>query len=444
MKKNRALIISIITLLIVMVVLVVIYIKTDLLKSNTQKFWTYIMQNSKIAEVFNSDEIKDIKSRKSNSAYTVKSNLKYDNGEVSYTVTADTDAQNSNDMITKVNFKQEENEIIKFNLVKKSNLVGIKCDELANGYITLKNNNLKELAENVGIKDTSVIPDNINYTTYVELLYLSKSDVNYLTEKYSEVISNNIDKSNYSKEESSIKIDDIIHTATGYKVTLTENDAKKILTELLKSISEDSRSLNLISSKLKLLNFPSKYTDISSLSQEFLKMAEKIDSIETTDEKLLEITAYVENKELIQTNIKIKDDRIIKIRCDKQNNKINIKQELVNKNPFSGMFIISISQYLNEIINNIQEINIINEVSNEEKSINTSFYLLFLNHSKIEYNSKTKILDSLEKNQDFDNSNKIILNELDAEKLNKLYNAIIKRVEVIYNEKKNIIVNSED
>ena len=173
-------------------------------------------------------------------------------------------------------------------------------------------------------------------------------------------------------------------------------------------------------------------------------MAEKIDSIETTDEKLLEITAYVENKELIQTNIKIKDDRIIKIRCDKQNNKINIKQEFMNKNPFSGMFIISISQYLNEIVNNIQEINIINETSNEEKSINTSFYLLFLDHSKIEYNSKTKILDSLEKNQDFDNSNKIVLNELNAEKLNKLYNAIIKGVKDIYNEKKNIIVNSED
>ena len=249
-------------------------------------------------------------------------------------------------------------------------------------------------------------------------------------------------KKNYEKSGSAgIKINDKIHTATTYKMTITENESKKILSDVFNELSKDSRTLNIISSKLKMLNLPSEYTQINYLSEKFTKIKSNIDSLETTDDELLEITVYAEKSELIQTDIKVKDERIIKIVYDKENNKINLKQELLNDN-ITNKFVLSISDVLNKIVSNVDEMIIDNHVSEDKNTMTTKVNVICKNNITISYISTTEITDNISTSNDYEQSKKIILNDLTKEQLQKLYNAIINNIKGIYQDKKALISNN--
>ena len=89
-------------------------------------------------------------------------------------VNSNTNSKNLNDIFTQVEFTKDSENIVDFNLVKKNNVVGLKMDELANGYITLKNSDLKSLAEKIGLENTNSFPDNINWGTYVDILEIQQ------------------------------------------------------------------------------------------------------------------------------------------------------------------------------------------------------------------------------------------------------------------------------
>ena len=117
-------------------------------------------------------------------------------------VSANTNAKNSSDVFTKIGLKKDNTDIIDCNFIKKNNIVGFKMDELANGYITVKNGNLKSLLQNMGIDNTTNFPDSINFETYSDVLELSQDDVNYITDKYTKLIISDTNKKNYSKSRS--------------------------------------------------------------------------------------------------------------------------------------------------------------------------------------------------------------------------------------------------
>ena len=351
--KKKIISIIIVILLILVGVGIFLYLKTDMFKSNQQLFWNYAIKNSEVTELFNNDSVKEIKNKKINNSYKINSKLDINTEDGEYLINSNTNSKNLNDIFTQVEFTKDSENIVDFNLVKKNNVVGLKMDELANGYITLKNSDLKSLAEKIGLENTNSFPDNINWGTYVDILEIQQDDVDYISNKYMKLIINDTNKKNYEKSGSAgIKINDKIHTATTYKMTITENESKKILSDVFNELSKDSRTLNIISSKLKMLNLPSEYTQINYLSEKFTKIKSNIDSLETTDDELLEITVYAEKSELIQTDIKVKDERIIKIVYDKENNKINLKQELLNDN-ITNKFVLSISDVLNKIVSNV-------------------------------------------------------------------------------------------
>ena len=292
----------------------------------------------------------------------------------------------------------------------------------------------------MGITELDYIPDNINWGTAIDLLEISEEDKNYLTDKYSKFIVLDTQSQNYSKEEAvGIKIDNVIHSATSYKLTLTENETKKILVDTIKEISKDSRALNLISSKMKLLNLPQEKCQISTISNKLNELADKVDNVYTTSDEFIEISVYVEKGNLLQTNLKIYEDKLIKITCDKENNSINIKQELL-KNDIDSKFIVSISDALNKAVKMVQEVNITNKISDDKNSIETNIIVECKNNINLGYISTTKITDDVEQNVDYDNSAKIILNDLNERQFKNLYNAVKELLPKIYNEKKQLLL----
>lgn len=438
MKAKKILLFIIIILILIVGVLSIIYYKTDLFKSDRQRFWKYISTNGKMAELYNNEDVQSIKNRRSNNPYEVNSSLTINMNNKMYRATANTSARNSNDIMTFVEVQRDDRSIVNFRLIKESNLIAFGMDELANGYIAIKNNKIKELASDAGIENTTNIPDSINWFSILDFFYVSQSDEKYFTDTYSDLISKNTDKSNYSKEESGIKIDNKIHPTTGYKIKLSENEAKELIKVILRYLSdEDSRALNFISSKAKLLNLPTKYTDINSISESAKEIIQYLDSINTTDENFIEITVYVENKNVVQTNIEIKGSSIIKVIFDKDNKMVKIKQEEVNN------ALVNSNSKVIQYLANMQEINISTEVSNDKNSVITKLDAKFFNDLMVEYNSRMAIVDSVE-DSDFVESSKIVLNEFETDKLKKLYNLLKESFSTIYKEKLEDLKNESE
>ncbi len=436
MKAKKVLLFIIIILLLIIGALAIVYFKTDIFKTNAQKFWTYANQNMEFIELFNSQDMQDIRNKRSNNPYEVNSILNIRKGNDSYSITANTSAQDSNNLVTDVNFQYNNKNIIDFVLAKKSNLVSFMSKELANGFIAIKNNNIQELAKEAGVGDVSNIPDSINWTSILDILYIQESDEKYFIETYSKLIEENTSKENYTDEQSGVKINDDVHSATGYKIILTENEAKELAKKILTNLKdEDARSVNFISSRLKLLNIPKKYTEHDAITGEVSKLIEQIDSIETTDEKFLEATVYVENKQVIQTNIKIKDGSVVKIIFKRDENKLYIIQDSKNE------YLAKSSNPILSYIGNIKEITLSNNISDDKNSSTIEFKAEFFNDFNIEYNSKITIGNSGSASIEFENTPRIVLNELETENLKSTYNTIIYGLGKIYENKK-ILLNS--
>lgn len=82
------------------------YYATDFLKSDEQLFWKYAVKNSEIAQLFNNDEIINIKNKKVNNSYKIDSSLNIHTKNNVYMVSANTNAKNSSDIFTKIGLKK--------------------------------------------------------------------------------------------------------------------------------------------------------------------------------------------------------------------------------------------------------------------------------------------------------------------------------------------------
>lgn len=434
MKAKRILLFIVIVLLIVAGVIAFLYFKTDIFKTQSQMFWKYANKNMEIIEVFNNQDIQDIRNKRSNKPYKINSTLNIRKGTDSYDIKIDTSAKDSNNVVTDVNLKKNNKDIISFVLAKKSNLIAFMSKELADGFIAIKNNEIQKLAKEAGIEDVSNIPDTINWFSILDLLYIQEIDENYFVETYSKIIEECTSKNNYSEEESKVKIDDTEHLATAYKLVLSENETKAIAKKILTYMKdEDARSINFISSRLKLMNVPKKYTEHDVITGKIEELIEKLDNIETTDEKFIEATVYVENKETIQTNVKIKDGSVIKIIYKKGQKRLYIIQDNPNTELAKS------SNPIISYIGNIKEIVISNDIGNDKNSSLIGLTAKFYNGVELEYSSNISIGNSGEASVDFENTPKIVLNELETDKLKATYNMIVYGLGKIYESKKSLL-----
>ena len=83
------------------------------------------------------------------------------------------------------------------NIIKNADIYAVQSDMLNDKYIAVENNNLKELAQKLGM-DEENIPDRIEQVNAYDLLYVSKEDRKEISNKYKEVINDKINKNNYT------------------------------------------------------------------------------------------------------------------------------------------------------------------------------------------------------------------------------------------------------
>lgn len=303
-KSNKVLIMVLIICFIIFICVggafAYVYLATDILKSNQELFFKYISQIVDEEDSFFDTRINNYFDKKEQNPYENTGDIKVNfqapegiisnnlleninNLNISFSGKTDNTKKNIEQNI-EIDFGQDM--IIPINYRQNNQLYGLQSKYIGSKYIALENNNLKELAEKLGI-DSSEIPDRIELEQNIAKLEFTQEEKNQIKENYINVLVEQISKDKFTKTE----------TQTGilYTVTLSSEDMKNILINLLETFKQDTMLID------KLNEFLSTTESTTQIDQDMIqKSIDELNEEETSGFKELKITIGVQDKLLNQ------------------------------------------------------------------------------------------------------------------------------------------------
>lgn len=334
------------TLLIVIIILVVIlvlaggtfaylYFGTGLLKSNKELFAKYMTQIGEEQNGFASTVLNDYINRKETTAYqnngtfTVNTRA-LNNTSLEETLYIQEDliniANNTNisfqGNIDRINQKTEENIVINytdtvnlpFTYKQDGDVYGIQADILSPSYIAVRNDNLPDLLQKMGATDTTEVPYKIEEQV-IESLQFSEEEKTHIITNYILPIYNNLTEEKFTKVENADGTID-------YTLTLTYEEGKAIILQILQTLSNDTTMLSKINSINQEINGENADTITSQDVQSLIT-----DLNETTPEEgTISIAVTAQND--ATRKISIIDSNGGNISITKENNDSNLTYSL--------------------------------------------------------------------------------------------------------------------
>ena len=316
MKSKKSLVIILLVILLICGgAFAYVYFATDLLKSNAQIFGEYgDTVGDKMIDFFADYTMKDYYSQKSTNSYEnsgiislkAQSNGEsyldsYLNGDINLSFKGASDI-NTKNFQQEVNINYSDNEKFTFEFIKNDLTYALGSDEIVNKYIALKNENLNDFANKLGIDSSIEVPDSIEFNK--SEWTVQKTDV--VLNRYFNIIMDRLTKDNFSKENSS-----------SYTVTIEKDNLKDIILSILKELKNDSDIMGL----LGMEGDSSVYQDnVEKLIEEtsnrdFLNTSVRINITKDKENDIIEVNIDIkadENKSNI--TISIENDQTIKIK----------------------------------------------------------------------------------------------------------------------------------
>ena len=238
MKHKKILIISIIVITVLVIAIggfAFAYMTTDILKTDEQLFYKYIMAVGNDISTFNSENLQNYLTKTQTTPYendgvltvnvdipgTTPSDLDMVN-DMNITFKGKTDkANNLSEQAININYSDN----VTFPILYKhtGNTYGMTSEKVINGseIIAIKNENLSELAEKLGI--------NLGISNEIEMSISNLSLEQLVNEfpKLQQIVLNNLTKENFSKVD-----------ASDFMLTLTEKQFVNILLQMVDEIKQ--------------------------------------------------------------------------------------------------------------------------------------------------------------------------------------------------------------
>lgn len=274
-KKRRTILVLIILVVILIIagIFTLLYLRTDLLKSNKTLFVKYIGQTtSHLQGYINKVSESDYKSRLEQSKYTTDTNIEinYSDGELTEEEASQNPINNlqinitgnvdkiSNYRYNDIKLNQNDEEVAELEYIKNESTYGIRFADLFRQYLLVDDNNLADLLEKLGYNSE----ESGNISTSLELensisnvLQITEEEIGTLEEKYFAQMFENIDGSNYQKQSNQvIEIDGNNYTTNAYTLTLTKEQMYDFYLEILNEMKEDEIILSKIENLDAVLN----------------------------------------------------------------------------------------------------------------------------------------------------------------------------------------------
>ena len=455
-KKRRAITISIALIVILLILLVVgiLYLKTDLFKSNQVLFAKYMGQNIENMQGYfenftNSNISRELEGSKyvTNGQLEIKhtknlgttlENTDSDINNLKITIDGTSDKQSNYSYNNVKLYKADEN-IAGLEYLNENNLYGVRFSDLFKQFTLINNQDLKNLFQNLGYTDEELenIPNNIelNYENILNNIWFSSEELEVLKNKYITEISSNLEKAKFSKQTNQIlNINNTQYKTNLYTLTLTKEELNNMYINILEKISQDEIILNKIAEindYINVYNLISKQETVDLKKQFTEQINLLIENIRKNniggDETKIKVYEYKGKtlETIIETpnykvDIETQDDNYLKATVEKEKKstivelkKENNKTDLTIKNSDE-------SGQTDSIIfsNNF-------EISEKTINSNTSIRYETLN-DKVEMNYKNEInkVDSIDNIITLDDKNSIIFNELEKDYLSNIINNI--------------------
>lgn len=326
-KKRMTLLISIIVAVIIIIaaILGILYIKTDMFKSNKTLFLKYLGKNAEnIGKLQSIIQLNEYDNSLQNSTYKTNTQIK-----ANYTQNVGTTSENNDNSINKlalnidgqtdkankydnqkIELKNQDNTEATITYTRNNDSYGLLFNDLFNKYVVANNSNLKDLAKKLGFSDEQInnIPDNINVDENIlNDLKFSDDELNTLKTKYSSIVIGNVDSNKFGKQSSvGISINNQNMVAKAYSMTLTKEELNNIYVKILDTIKNDEVILGKID---KIQNIYNEITlgnnNINIKEKIQQKIESKIQNINQNNigSEQTKITVYEVNGKTIKTEI---------------------------------------------------------------------------------------------------------------------------------------------
>lgn len=483
-KKRIALAIAIPSIIVIIIIItgILLYLNTDMFKSNKTLFFKYLGKNSEnikeIEEIFESTEYeKNLQNNKytddinikvnytnnlqttsednSNTINNVKLLIKGEedkNNKYSYkdfklekdkNIATNTENQSSSENSNESNNKEQN--IMEVEYIKNDNNYGIRFSDLFKQYLLVENNNLKDLFRKIGYSEQELenVPDSIeiNDITLSDIKF-TEDEIKQLSEKYSEIINKKVSKEKFEKKSKQvITINEKNITTNAYILKLTNEELNNLYVDLLESLKQDEIILNKIESiqnKINSININS--SESKDLKESFVEEIDlQIEKINKTNigNQETKIIVYENSGKTIRTAIQGKD---YEINFDYINTQDEKNIELIVKKDEIETYNIKLKKdkdgikldiYSNDETNPIK-ISLEQNKNESDKKISNNINLKYENaNSKLEVSAEREIniVDNFENENTLNDQNSILLNGLEKEQLQAVLNQVSEEVQ---------------
>lgn len=477
-KKRIALAIAI-PVIIVMIIIttgILLYLNTDMFKSNKTLFLKYLGENSEnlkaIQDVFESSEYEkklqdnkytettEIKANYTNNLQTTSEDTSNSINKAKIIIKGQKDQPNKycykdfklikeeDSTISEGNQNNDENSnstnneqgIAEIEYIQNNNNYGVRFSDLFKQYLLVENNNLKELFEKIGYSEQQLgnIPNSFEIDKMtLEDIKFTEEELNNIKERYVNIVSKNVTDKNFEKKSKQIiSINDKNISTNAYILNITNEQLNNLYINLLEDLKQDDIILN------KIEKIQEKISLIKINSSESLNLKEKfIENIDSTIEKInktnigsqeTKIIVYENEGKTIRMTVQGKDYEInFDFLQEQEENEfvITIKKEdietqklEINKNNEGLKIYIQNNNTENPIKISFEQ----NKNETNTNSSNDSSIKYEIKNSKIEVNikQKTNIVDNFENQNVLNDQNSIELNKLEKEQLNAVLNQV--------------------
>ena len=426
-KTSKGLKATIIILIIILALIITfgcLYFFTDLFKSNKELFFKYTAQIVQQEDGFIGDGLKQYLDKKQNTPYE-------DNGNIDFDISLPDLGQNDDILdnfnisfsgkMNKPNAKNEQNITLNYSndtnfpfYYRKSNdMQGIQSEYIGTKYIAIRDGQELQGADNIDLSFVDTVAS-------LQNLQIPYDQIQTLKTTYFDNIINHIENSKFSKISEENKV--------GYRLSLTGDELKNVLTQILETLKNDENTLNQLNELLGLQQSSSKIrtTDIDNL----------IDDLNDAEIGEIEITAYKNNGkvsglEIKQEYLELSLERTESEGQETYNATINLLNN-TDKNLNLGL-VARFNGLNSNNVNESYEISVQgnyqsegNDQTNENQTNENLNYKYTINNS-VQFAEAVDI-------EDFSNQNAVILNDQDEEYVSGLLNAIQDRL-VAVNQK---------
>ena len=337
LKRNLILIFSIIV--IALATSFVLYMTTDIFRTKRDAFFRYAMQIPDIFDVLDTgNDYQIYQKTKQSNTYLTTGEMKITSSEniadesilskVNMIVLGKTDNKKEQANYD-ISIRSDNNNLFNMTVSRDKDLYGFYSEQIADGYIVFRNDNLTDLATKMNIENAENIPNQIMTFNKEQILNVSNIEKKHL-EQYVKIIRNQAPDTSYSKSQNEkIEIEGQKYDTTAYTLSLNSEQNSDLQINLLNELTKDSIMMNFITSKCKLLNLNNDFTDINTLNN---LLKQRIENLQNNPELAgnFEVTVYEYKQKNIQTKIQINNKTITISNINNDNDKfatIKIEEE---------------------------------------------------------------------------------------------------------------------